>query len=412
MSKDKLSGPARLIIVGILIFVLGLALISALDRNSSGEYVVVQTARGKMKIINDPVFFWSFLAKTKTYQESFQVYLSSSEQDGGKGAETQPIPVTFSDKGNADVSSVTKIVIPRDDELRLTLHRELHNMEEVKKYARSYIESVLKVSGSLYKCANAYSTERPAFEVTVREQLKNGKYATMVDFSYEETGELDDNGEAVTVRTPITIIKTDEETTLPIISDVGFFNMYGLVVRDFQIKGIQPDNITLGKIEAEKEMEQQRRLAAQEAETAKQQTITEVEQGKARIAEARANEEVAKITQVTRAEAARDVAVLKAEQELQEAQLARQRAEEDAQALLAAERAQAEANRLKVAAGLTPQERADVEKEIAIGVARELAKTNFPSIMNFGVETGVSDPLSAVGYNQMYDLVNKLSESN
>lgn len=50
----------------------------------------------------------------------------------------------------------------------------------------------------------------------------------------------------------------------------------------------------------------------------------------------------------------------------------------EAKATLTRERAQAEANRMKVSAGLTPQERAEWEYKTAVGVAAELKSLKLP----------------------------------
>jgi hypothetical protein len=62
------------------------------------------------------------------------------------------------------------------------------------------------------------------------------------------------------------------------------------------------------------------------------------------------------------------------------AEIALQTARLESEQNLVRERAQAEANRLKVAAGLTPQERAQIQKDIAIGVAEKLAQLQLPSV--------------------------------
>ena len=80
-----------------------------------------------------------------------------------------------------------------------------------------------------------------------------------------------------------------------------------------------------------------------------------------------------------------------------------------AEIALKTERLKAEAQKVKadaesyqnkklVQAGLTPQERAQLEKDIAIGVAKEMAKINFPQTMIItGDEKGGSGtPLEAL----------------
>ena len=45
---------------------------------------------------------------------------------------------------------------------------------------------------------------------------------------------------------------------------------------------------------------------------------------------------------------------------------------------------------------MTPQQRAELEKEIAIGVAKEMAKSNSPTTMIISSEDGSGTPLEAL----------------
>ena len=78
---------------------------------------------------------------------------------------------------------------------------------------------------------------------------------------------------------------------------------------------------------------------------------------------------------------------------------------------LALKRAAAEGDRLKVLAGLTPLERATIEKETAIGVAAEISKMNWPQMMIFGGGNGSNsptNPFDAVGLQAYKEIVNNM----
>lgn len=86
-------------------------------------------------------------------------------------------------------------------------------------------------------------------------------------------------------------------------------------------------------------------------------------------------------------------------------------AELDAQAKLAIKRAEAEGDKLKNIAGLSPLERATINKETAIGVAAELAKRPVPYIINNGGTNGSSLEQSH-SYDQMLVLIKEMSKMN
>ena len=92
--------------------------------------------------------------------------------------------------------------------------------------------------------------------------------------------------------------------------------------------------------------------------------------------------------------------------ELVVAQLNRKKANELAAANIEKGKAEAEINRLKVNAGLTPQERAEFEVKRDIGVAAELAKTKFPEVMIFGGSNGNGlNPFDALGLKAMKEMI-------
>lgn len=143
--------------------------------------------------------------------------------------------------------------------------------------------------------------------------------------------------------------------------------------------------------------------AKAQALEAQQQAIRAEEEGKAAATRAKWKQEEIKAVEVTKAEQAKEVA------ELQSVE-----AKFKAEKIIQEGRAEAEANRLKVQAGLTPQERAQLEKDIAIGVAEALAKSNvkwIPEIMVIGGSgSNSTNAMDAVGLNMMLDVVNKIQK--
>ena len=100
----------------------------------------------------------------------------------------------------------------------------------------------------------------------------------------------------------------------------------------------------------------------------------------------------------------------KAEQEREVARLAAEKAEFEKKKVIAEGQAQAEANRLKVAAGLTPQERAEWDYKTAVGIAQALADTKVswvPEIMINGKDGASNTAMDAVGLNMLMDVVKK-----
>ena len=108
-------------------------------------------------------------------------------------------------------------------------------------------------------------------------------------------------------------------------------------------------------------------------------------------------QEKVKATEVTKAEQEREVACLAAE-----------KAEFDKKRIVVEGQVEAEVNRLKVAAGVTPQEKLEWEYKTKVGVAEALSKTKWPTIVMSGNQGGGSNAMDVIALKQMTDLVDKM----
>lgn len=134
------------------------------------------------------------------------------------------------------------------------------------------------------------------------------------------------------------------------------------------------------------------------AAAAVQEAIRAEEEGKAKAAQAKWEQERIKATEVT-----------KAEQEREVSRLAAEKAEFDKKKIIAEGQAEAEANRLKVAAGLTPQERAEWDYKTKVGVAEAISKVQLPRIVSTGGSNN-SNAMDAIGLKMLIDVSNQLSK--
>ena len=136
---------------------------------------------------------------------------------------------------------------------------------------------------------------------------------------------------------------------------------------------------------------------------AQQEAIRAEEEGKAEAAKSRWAQEKEKA-----------IAVTKAEQEREVSRLAAEKADFDKKRIIAEGEAEAAANRAKVAAGLTPQEKAEWDYKTKVGVAEALAKSSHPLVptimMGESGKSSGSSAMDAVGLKYLMDIAEKLSK--
>ena len=183
--------------------------------------------------------------------------------------------------------------------------------------------------------------------------------------------------------------------------EVSPFSQYGIVCNLVSITDIKYDKMTQDQIDAQKAANLAQVTSKTKSLEAIQKTILVTEQGKqaAEIAKWEQEKEKAK-------------AVTKAEQEYEVARLEAARAEEVAKRVKAEGEAKAAANRALVSAGLTPLERATIEKETAIGIAHELAQSQVrwvPEVI-MGNGNGSGSAMDAVGLNMLMQVVEKMNK--
>lgn len=335
---------------------------------------------GDMSVRNQAGTYGQMFSNISTYQVSDMLYFSADDQDGASSDDA--ISVRFNDGGTARVSGSLKFRLSTKEADQLTLHKEFKSYDRVKHdLIRQAVTEALTKTAALMKAEESYSTRLAEFTSLVEDQIRYGIYETQSRQVVEKDA---DGNELVESRVEI---KHDKDGKRILYKQSPFVR-YNVEIVNFLIKDFDFDEKTQAIIVAKKEAEQAKVVARANAERAKQDAITTREQGSARVAKAEADALVEKKT-----------AVINAERETEVARQEKLKAKEVAEATLNTGRAEAEANRLKVSAGLTPQERAEYQMKTAIGVAEKLSQIKLPEMMVMGGDSkgGSADPFTAIG---------------
>ena len=370
-----------LIAVVVLVWLSG----SLFETNKFGNYQIKQAAMtGTISVRNEPGFYWQGGGSIVTYPVSEDVNF-----------ETENLKVRFNDGSVASVVGTVKFKLPTDPEKQKELHRDYGNYDNVEKnlIVRNVSEA-LSNTATYMVAEDSYASGRAVFSDLAMQQLKDGIFKTST-----KTVEVIDTDGTKFKKKEIRVVY--DENGNPVIQKPSLLKHYGIEILQFVVNDFEYDEKIKDLIARKKDAEQNKVVAMANAEKAKQDAITAEEQGKARVAEARANAEVEKITAVVEAQKKAEVAELEAKQ-----------AKFEAQKIAEKGKAEAEVARQKVAAGLTPLEKATLEKETAIGVAQQLANVKFPDTMVIsGGSDGKANPWDAVGLNQMMEITAKIKNA-
>lgn len=367
--------------------ILGICSAQLFETNTFGNYQVKQAAvTGNITVKNDAGLYWQGFGSITTYPISEDVDF-----------ETENLEVRFNDGSVAKVRGTVKFRLPSNPEKQKELHRDYATYENVERdLIIRNVGEALSNTATFMVAEDSYAAGRAVFSDLAMQQLKEGIFKTST-----KTVDVIDTDGTKFKKKEIRIVYDAEGK--PEIQKESTLKYYGIEVVQFVVNDFKYDEKIEDLIARKKDAEQNKVVAMANAEKAKQDAITAEEQGKARVAEAKAKAEVEKITAVVEAQKKAEVAKLEAEQ-----------AKYEAQKIAEKGKAEAEVAKQKVIAGLTPLEKATIEKETQIGVAAELAKVKFPETMVISGGNGTSggaNPFDAVGLKALYDLSKQMSES-
>ena len=422
MTKSKIFA---VVTVGVLIL-LGVFAGKMVGYKQSTELLIKQSPFGTLSCVEGQGLYFKGFASIYKYDLAKSFYFNSSTEkvDGhgweGDEDDEDDISVTLSRNANADISGYLMYELPTDCDKLIELHKNQRSDKGIKhNLVRNAVLSAVRKTAPLFTAEEAKVTKIAEFRRLAEDQLVEGEYLTTIEVLKEKAGEdeVDSTGKVVkkaeVQEYRVTKLKLDKDGHR-IITKKSPITQYGIVVKQLEIQNVKLDPKAQQQLDIVKEREMQRVANATAAETAKQKAITAKAEGDARIAEAKATQEVQKMTEVTMAEKEKAVAILNAEREKEVARLNALKAIEDAKRIKAEGEAEAAANRAKVAAGLSPQERAEWDYKTKVGVAEALAKSSHPLVPEImmtgdGKNGGAGTAMDAVGLNMLMDLTTKLS---
>lgn len=422
MTKSKILA----VVTVVVLILLGVFAGKMVGYKQSTELLVKQSPFGTLSCVEGQGLYFKGFASIYKYDLAKSFYFNSNTENvNGEGWEgdaddEDDISVTLSRNANASISGYLLYELPTDCDKLIELHNNQKNDKGVKhNLVRNAVLSAVRKTAPLFTAEEAKVTKIAEFRRLAEDQLVDGEYLTTTEVLKEKAGEdeVDSTGKVIkkaeVQEYRVTKLKLDTNGNR-ILTKKSALSQYGIVVKQLEIQSVKLDSMAQRQLDIVKEREMQRVANATAAETAKQKAITAKAEGDARIAEAKATQEVQKMTEVTMAEKEKAVAILNAEREKEVARLEALKAIEVAKKIKAEKEAEAQANRALVAAGLTPQERAEWEYKTKVGVAEALANSSHPlvpEIMMTGGDgkNGANNAMDAVGLNMLMDLTTKLS---
>ena len=388
-------------ILAIVVGIIALAFVFSIGNigeDVKNEQIVVNQYpfTGKLEYWTTPGFKWQWFGKTTHYYKTNQLWFGSDNEDGDRMG--NPIPVIFNDASDGLIYGSLRVKLPTDVTYLSRIQTDYNGMDRLMQdLVRPTVNKVIYASGPLMSAFESYAEKKNDLIEYITDQLNNGVYKTTVK-TVESVDPI--TGEKKTVK--IAALIPDENAPGGYKrSEVSPFSYYGLEIGQVAVSKIDYSDKVKAQIAQQQEANMMVQTSKAKTLAAQQEAIRAEEAGKAAAMEAKWQQEKIKAVEVT-----------KAEQEFEVARLAALKAKEDAKRIEAQGLAEAAAAKAKVAAGLTPLEKATIEKETAIGIAQALADSKVrwvPEIIVSGDGGNGNNAMDAVGLNMMMDIVKKMN---
>ena len=372
-----------------------LAFLPKIGEDVKNEEIVVNQVpiSGNMQYWTTPGFKWQWFGQTTKYYKTQQLWFGSADDEGHQ--QGSPIPVIFNDASEGVIYGSLRVKLPTDIEHLSRIQTDYNGMDRLMNdLVKQTVTKVVYASGPLMSAFESYAEKKNDLIEHITDQLVNGVYKTTI----KKVETVDPITGEKKITNIAALIPDEDAPGGYKRSESSPFKYYGLEIGQVAVSKIGYSDKVLQQISQQQEANMLIQTSKAKSAAAQQEAIRAEEEGKALAAKSKWEQERIKATEVT-----------KAEQEYEVARLAALKAKEEAKRIEAEGQAKAAANRALVSAGLTPLEKATIEKETRIGVAEALSKTKWPTVvMNGG--NGQNSAMDVIALKQMTDLVDKLSK--
>jgi hypothetical protein len=356
--------PSKVLAFGLGLLVIVFFLFSGkmVENVDNSEIVIIQSPfTGKVTVYTTPGPVMQSFGTATHYRKSHQFWFSKKNSEEGID-EDQSIKIRFNDGGHGQISGSVRWYMPTDEKAILKLHTDFGSQDAIEQQlVRQVVTKSIYMTGPLMSSKESSAEKRNDLLSFIEDQCINGVYRTRQE-------EVKIHDELMNTDKTVTVVKIMEQNNVPMRQEKSALMAYNVSLQGLALNAIDYDEEVEQQIKVQQQAYMQVQTAIANSKKAEQDAITTELQGKAAAAKAKWEQEVIKAQAITQAQQEKEVAALNAETALLSAQKIKTEAD-----------AQAYANSKLVSAGLTPQERAQFEKDTKIGVAAELAKITLPT---------------------------------
>jgi len=346
------------------------------------QYYLVSPVGTKSAVFNSGYHFKLPFTRIQEWEKYVDIksVREGESTEGIEGIIEGGVPIRFIDQVTANVEVSVRMQLPTDEPSFITLAEEFrHPRNLVRNTLVPTVREQIINTGYMFAAQDYISGSASDFRQALDDQLKNGGFSVekreIIDTTYLNTDIQEPNQRKIREINTRYEVKIREKGGSPIRipHDITKNNV---IVSQVIVDRLELEQAFRVRLEKQRDIASQKRIemeAVEAAKIAQQKIIAEGERDKAAERVAKEREQIKTLiaieTQVKQEESKRELA-----------EIALKTAELESKAQKVRADAESYQNRQLVSAGLTPQERANIDKETAIGIAAELAKLKLPEV--------------------------------
>jgi hypothetical protein len=371
----------RLILAGVslVLIILNLSMFYA---QPGHQYYLVSPTGTKGAVFNSGYHFITPFTRIQEWEKFVDIKVINGDDptEGIEGVIKGGIPIRFIDQVKASAQVSVRMQLPTDPVSFTNLAEEFrHPKNLVNNTLVPTVREQVINTGYMFAAQDYISGAASDFRQTLDDQLKNGGFSVekkeYLDTTYVnndiQTNESRKIRE-VTTRYEVEVRqKNGKPVRVP--HDITKNNV---IVSQVIVDEIRLEQAFQKRLEKQRDIASQKRIEMEAVEAAKIRQQKIIAEGETEKAAERARQEKEQVKTLIKIE----TQVKQEESKRQLAEIAFKTAQLEAKAKKVKADADAYQNRKLVQAGLTPQERAQIEKEIAVGVAHEISNLKLPEI--------------------------------
>lgn len=410
-APDSLKSKKTIFLsVGLLLLVLTQAMFYA---KPGHQYYLVSPVGTKSVVFNSGYHFIVPFTRIQEWEKFIDIKVIEGEEptEGIEGVINGGIPIRFIDQVKATAKVSVRMQLPSDEPSFINLAEEFrHPANLVNNTLIPTVREQVINTGYMFAAQDYISGAASDFRQTLDDQLKNGGFSVEKKEYFDTTyvnSDIQQEGQRqireISTRYEVEIRERNGKP-IRVEHDITKNNV---MVSQVIVDQIQLEAAFQKRLEKQRDIASQKRIEMEAVEAAKIRQQKIIAEGETAKAEERAKQERQQVKTLT----AIETQVKQEESKRQLAEIALETAKLEAQAKKVTADAEAYQNRQLVSAGLTPQERANIEMNTAIGVARELKELKLPTTYISGQQGKSSNGLleSLIGAELAKKMITKPS---